>query len=75
MTDDLVKRLRNRSERWMKYGYEEHSKIDTEAAERIEELERAMLEIFDYECRTSSTSLIACTARDALWPNSVENHS
>jgi hypothetical protein len=29
----------------MKYGYEEHSKIDTEAADRIEFLERVLLKI------------------------------
>jgi hypothetical protein len=39
MSDDLVKQLRNRADRCMKYGYEEHSKIDTEAADRIEQLE------------------------------------
>lgn len=45
MSDDLVKRLRNRAERWMKYDYEEHAKTDTEAADRIEQLERVLLEI------------------------------
>jgi hypothetical protein len=39
MSDDLVKQLRNRADRWMKYGYEEHAKTDTEAADRIEKLE------------------------------------
>ena len=42
MSDDLVKRLRNRADRCMKYGYEEHAKTDTEAAERIEELQEAL---------------------------------
>lgn len=34
-------------------------------------LREALLEIFDYECQFSSTSLIACTARDALWPSQL----
>lgn len=42
------------------------------AADRIEELEKALLDIFDYECRESSQSLIANTARDALWPKKLE---
>ena len=45
MSDDLVKRLRIRADRWMKYGYEEHAKTDTEAADRIERLESALREI------------------------------
>lgn len=42
------------------------------AADRIEKLEAALLEIFDHECRTSSKSFIACVARDALWPQALE---
>ena len=42
MSDDLVKRLRNRSERWMRYNYEDNAKIDSDAADRIEELEEAL---------------------------------
>lgn len=42
-----------------------------EAADRIEALEAALLEIFDHECRTSDRSFIACTARDALWPRAA----
>ena len=38
------------------------------AANRIEKLEDALLGIFNYECRTSDKSLVACTARNALWP-------
>ena len=34
-------------------------------------LREALQDIFDYECRTSSTSLIACTARDAVWPRAA----
>ena len=45
MSDDLVKHLRNRADRCMKYGYEEHSKTDTEGADRIEFLERVLLKI------------------------------
>jgi len=41
------------------------------AKKRIEELEAALLEIFDHECRTSDRSFIACTARDALWPRAA----
>ena len=45
MSNDLVKQLRNRADRWMKYDYEEHAKTDTEAADRIEFLERVLLKI------------------------------
>ncbi len=68
MTDDLVTRLRAETD-----GATVNPD-GLEAADRIERLEQAMLDIFDYECRTSSTSLIACTARDALWPNSGEKN-
>ena len=37
--------------------------------DRIEQLEAALLDIFDHELRTSNKSFIACTAREALWPN------
>jgi hypothetical protein len=63
MTDDLVKRLRMDIE---------PSEGDMEAAaDRIQQLEAALLEIFDHECRTSDRSFIACTARDALWPRAA----
>lgn len=39
---------------------------------RIEQLEAALVEIFDHECRTSQKSFIACVARDALWPQALE---
>jgi hypothetical protein len=42
--------------------------IDEDKDKRIELLEAALLDIFDHECRINSKSLIACTARDALWP-------
>ena len=42
MTDDLVKRLRNRAESWLEYECEDDAKIDTEAADRIEELQEAL---------------------------------
>jgi hypothetical protein len=42
--------------------------IDEDKSKRIEILEAALLDIFDHECRINSKSLIACTARDALWP-------
>lgn len=32
----------------------------------IARLREALQDIFDYECQFSSTSLIACTAKDAL---------
>ena len=41
------------------------------AIDEITRLREALQDIFDYECRTSSTSLIACTARDALWPRAA----
>lgn len=63
MTDDLVKRLRE-FERW--------DPDQKEAADRIEKLEQALLDIFDHECMTSATSFIACTARDNLWPKKEE---
>jgi len=67
MTDDLAKRLRKD---WTPiYG----GCVGTmfEAADRIEQLEAALLEIFDHECRASDRSFIACTARDALWPRAA----
>lgn len=72
MTDDLVKELRNRAESWLEYECDEDAEIDTATADRIELLEKALLDIFDYECRESSQSLIANTARDALWPKKLE---
>ncbi len=45
MTDDLVKRLRNRAESWLEYECDDDAKIDTEAADRIEELEEALIKI------------------------------
>jgi len=39
--------------------------------DEVARLREALQDIFDYECRTSSTSLIACTARDALWPRAA----
>jgi hypothetical protein len=41
------------------------------AANEIERMRAALLEIFDHECRTSDRSFIACTARDALWPRAA----
>ena len=42
------------------------------AIDEITRLREALQDIFDYECRyTSNTSLIACTARDALWPRAA----
>jgi hypothetical protein len=43
MSDDLVKRLRNRAESWLEYECEEDAKIDIEAADRIKELEAALV--------------------------------
>lgn len=65
MTDDLVARLREAAHLDL---YNVHAGAEREAADRIEQLERALLDIFDYECQTSSQSLIACTARNNLWP-------
>ena len=72
MSEELVKRLRfplsqldggpNDEELWDRIYTDRE-----EAADRIEALEAALLEIFDHECRTSDKSFIACTARDALW--------
>jgi len=74
--DDLVKRLRDGCVTGNYKGLEfiEWSKSNAtmnEAADRIEQLEAALLEIFDHECRASSKSFIACTAREALWPNAA----
>jgi hypothetical protein len=44
MSDDLVKRLRNRAESWLEYECEDDAKIDTEAADHIEHLERELKE-------------------------------
>ena len=47
-------------------------KMHGDAQHRVWELEAALLEIFDHECRTSDKSFIACAARDALWPKALE---
>ena len=72
MTDDLVKQLRESAEEWDDCGEAHNAFQDREAADRIERLEQALLDIFDHECRTSATSFIACTARDNLWPKKEE---
>ena len=64
MSDDLVKRLRNRADRCMKYGYEEHAKTDTEAAERIEELQAALEEAV--EMRALQKAYFKERKKDAL---------
>ena len=66
MTDDLVKRLRKDA-----LSQEQLWTLRDAAADRIEQLEAALLEIFDHECRTKLSSFIACTARDALWPRAA----
>ena len=66
MTDDLVKRLRDRDVYAKIHGWD--NVVFGQAADRIEKLEQALLDIFDHECMKSSTSFIACTARDNLWP-------
>jgi hypothetical protein len=60
MTNDLVKRLRNRAESWLEYECEDDAKIDTEAANHIEQLEAVLL-------------LIANTdpAGDQHWPGRI----
>lgn len=65
MTDSLAEQLRTVA---LLTTYD----VCRQAANRIEELEQTLLDIFDHECRTSSTSLIACAARDALWQNNEE---
>ena len=65
MTDDLVTRLRDNR-------YDGQLAMRISAADRIERLEQALLDIFDHECMTSATSFIACTARDNLWPKKEE---
>ena len=72
MTDDLVKRLRWSADGWDDCDNPENAQQDREAADRIEKLEQALLDIFDHECMTSATSFIACTARDNLWPKKEE---
>jgi hypothetical protein len=42
MTEDLVKRLKNRAESWLEYECEEDAKIDIEAVDCIEELQRKL---------------------------------
>ena len=72
MNDDLVKRLRESAEEWDDCEEAHNAFQDREAADRIERLEQALLDIFDHECMTSATSFIACTARDNLWPKKEE---
>ena len=75
MTVNLVERLRAKhDDTWpLKIAFGDLINEDgPEAASRIEELEQALLDIFDHECMTSATSFIACTARDNLWPKKEE---
>ena len=75
MTDDIVTRLREQvdcSQQLMCYAPRRRlDRLSHEAADEIERLRAALLEIFDHECRTSDRSFIACTARDALWPRAA----
>lgn len=66
---DIVERLRD----WANdpVGRNPAKAPCAEAADEIERLRAALLEIFDHECRTSGKSFIACTARDALWPGTA----
>lgn len=70
MTDDLVKRLRDSCYLAFEDGTNDYNSA-IEAADRVETLGAALLEIFDHECRISDRSFIACTARDALWPRAA----
>jgi hypothetical protein len=50
-------------------GAEDECRNVWEAANRIELLEQALVDIFDHECRRNSDrSYIAIVASDALWP-------
>jgi hypothetical protein len=62
--DDLVNRLRDQWDQTL-------PDICHAAADRIEALEKALLDIFDHELRASNKTFIACTAREALWPNTA----
>lgn len=68
---DIVRRLRRKVFTNPQVGAPHLRTIEWQAADRIETLETALLEIFDHECRTSDRSFIACTARDALWPRAA----
>jgi len=83
MSDDLVKRLRDKyccdginicncdesADRIeaLEKAYAQQQQVWSDAIARADRYEAALLEIFDHECRTSDRSFIACTARDALW--------
>lgn len=72
MTDDIAARLRDQEEFGLLGVPGDHRCVSWgDAADEIERLRAALLEIFDHECRTSDRSFIACTARDALWPRAA----
>lgn len=72
MNDDLVKRLHDGfAGPLYDQGIDDLVDLCCDAADRIEQLEAALLEIFDHECRISDRSFIACTARGALWPRAA----
>jgi hypothetical protein len=54
MTDNLVKRLKIRLEAWLEFEAEDDAKIDKEVIDRIEQLERALLDVAQY---TSSVDM------------------
>ena len=66
MSNDLVKQLRNRADRWMKYDYEEHAKTDTEAADRIEQLEKALQSMLKVPNSEAAYGIIRVFAHNAL---------
>lgn len=70
LTTDIVAHLR-KGEVSIKMPDGSVQLVNHVAADEIERLREALLEIFDHECRTSDRSFIACTARDALWPRTA----
>jgi hypothetical protein len=70
MTDDLVKRLRETSGKYDEYCW--HSDIELEAADRIEQLERALLDVAQYASIVDLGFLAKPETRkvlDEIWEN------
>jgi hypothetical protein len=70
MTDDLVTRLRETSGKYDEYCW--HSDIELEAADRIEQLERALLDVAQYASIVDLGFLAKPETRkvlDEIWEN------
>jgi hypothetical protein len=72
MTDDLVRRLRNRAESWLEYECDDDAKIDIETADRIEELEGVFHLRWECDMRAIKRWRDAHPGNDSVWPDGAD---